>query len=279
MKKRIPFALALLLPLLLLGCSQRKTADERRVITVTIEPLRYFAERIAGDKFDIRTMVPSGANPETYEPTAQQMVELAESDLYVKVGSIGFERTWMKRLETNAPHAIVIDSSTGITLAQSADGIVDPHTWMSAANAAIISTNICKALTNIDHRDSLYFKQNLARLLSDIAHVDEEVKLTLEHAKSRTFLIYHPILTYFARDYGLTQIPMEQEGREPSAAQLQEVITQARRQGAQVFFVQKEFGEHNVEIVAKSSGTKKQTINPLGYDWAKEMKNIATSLK
>lgn len=271
--------LTLLLALLLMSCSESKPKDERRIVTVTIEPLRYFAERIAGDWFEIRTMVPSGANPETYEPTAQQMVDLSESDMYVKVGSIGFERTWMKRLEANAPHAIVVDSSIGIDPAQSADGIVDPHTWMSATNAAIIARNICEALTNIDKRDSLYFKQNLAQLLDEITRVDEDVKLALARTKSRSFLIYHPILTYFARDYGLTQIPMEQEGREPSAAQLQQVITQARQQGARTFFVQKEFGEHNVAIVAKNAGTQTVPINPLGYDWSKEMQNIANALK
>lgn len=279
MKTKIPLTLALLLALLLLGCTQTKTDDGRRTVTVTIEPLRYFTERIAGDRFDVRTMVPSGSNPETYEPTAQQMAGLAASDLYIRVGSIGFERTWMKRLETNAPHAIFVDSSTGIEPAQSADGIVDPHTWMSATNARLIATNICRALTRIDQRDSLYFKQNLAQLIAEIDRVDEEVKLTLAKAPTRTFLIYHPILTYFARDYGLTQIPMEQEGREPSAAQLQDVISSARRQGARIFFVQKEFGEHNIDLVARSSGTRKQPINPLGYDWAKEMTNIANCLK
>ena len=104
-----------ILLLTLVGCehaSQHKT----RQITVTIEPLRYFTEQIAGDHFEVNTMVPKGGNPETYEPTPQQMIQLAKSDLYIKVGNIGFERIWMPKLKQNAPHTLIIDSSYGIEL-------------------------------------------------------------------------------------------------------------------------------------------------------------------
>ena len=86
------YLLLLTVTLILASCTTNPQ-DTRRKITVTIEPLRYFTEQIAGEKFVVNTMVPQGGNPETYEPTAQQMVKLAESDLYIKVGNIGFERT------------------------------------------------------------------------------------------------------------------------------------------------------------------------------------------
>ncbi len=279
MNKYISSFLVLLTVVCLYGCGQSQKKSGRRVVTVTIEPLRYFTERIAGDKFQVQTMVPAGGNPETYEPTAQQMVDLSQSDLYIKVGSIGFERTWMKRLEANAPHAIVIDSSEGITPAQSAEGVADPHTWMSTTNASVIATNIYRALSNIDNRDSLYFRKNLDALLADIDNVDTQIREQLTRYKSSAFLIYHPILTYFARDYRLTQIPMEQEGREPSAKQLSETIAEARKLGVHTFFVQKEFSNRNVDVVATSVGAKKVSIHPLGYDWDKEMVKIATLLR
>lgn len=97
-------------------------------------------------------MVPIGGNPETYDPTAQQMIELSHSDLYVKVGNIGFEQTWMKRLKANAPHTIIVDSSEGIVPIESSDDVPDPHTWMSCQNAAIIAQNIYKALLQIDRK-------------------------------------------------------------------------------------------------------------------------------
>ena len=256
-----------------------KPVKEGRIVTVTIEPLRYFTEQIAGNRFKVVTMVPNGGNPETYEPSARQMMNLSESDMYIKVGNIGFERTWMKKLEANAPHAIVVDSSDGITPQRTPHGDIDPHTWMSAANARIIALNIYRALAGIDSKDSIYFRDNLQKLLNRIDSVDTSIRTVLTKETSKAFLVYHPVLTYFTHDYKLRQIAMEEEGREPSAAQLQTVITEARQAGVKTFFVQKEFANRNVDVVARETKTAKTEINPLGYDWEKEMLKVANSLK
>lgn len=268
----------LAITLLLMSCGG-KQVKENRVVTVTIEPLRYFTEQIAGDRFDVVTMVPKGGNPETYEPSAQQMMDLSASDIYIKVGNIGFERTWMKKLEANAPHAIVVDSSDGITPQRTPHGDVDPHTWMSAANARIIASNIYRALAEIDSKDSIYFRDNFEKLLDRIDAVDTSIRETLTKDKSQSFLIYHPILTYFANDYKLHQIAMDEEGCEPSAAQLRNVIVEARKMGVKTFFVQSEFANRNVDVVVKETQAVKATINPLGYHWDKEMLNVAKCLR
>lgn len=251
----------------------------KRMITVTIEPLRYFTEQIAGNKFDVATMVPNGSSPETYEPTAKQMVKLSGSDLYIKVGNIGFERTWMKKLESNAPHTIIINSSEGIILQKNRNGIPDPHVWMSTSNAKIIVRNIYRALAEIDSKDSIYFKSNLTKLLEKIEITNINVRESISKNKTLTFLIYHPALTYFARDYGLKQIAIEEEGREPSAAQLQQTISTAKQKRVKVLFVQKEFTNRNTEIVEEGTNAKKVEINPLSYNWNKEMEDIAKKLK
>lgn len=256
-----------------------RQAPDRRVITVTIEPLRYFAECIAGDRFDVETMVPQGGNPETYEPSARQMMNLSHCVLYVKVGSIGFERTWMKKLEQNAPHAIIVDSSDGISMMKTENGIPDPHTWMSTANSLIIAENIYRALVKIDKKDSIYFKKNLENLIDSINHVDSEIRHLVRNAKTRSFLIYHPILTYYARDFGLTQIPLEEESREPSARQMHNIISRAKNERVKVFFVQKEFANRNINAVTESTGADTAEIDPLGYDWQNEMIKVARCLK
>jgi zinc transport system substrate-binding protein len=260
------------------SCSMPKT-NGRRIITVSIEPLRFFAEQIAGDKFEVKTMVPKGNNPETYEPTAQQMVDLALSDIYIKVGNIGFERTWMKKLELNAPHTIIIDSSDGIVPAKSINGISDPHTWMSCLNAITIAKNIYHSLAEIDSKDSIYFKQNLENLVIKIEETDTKIRGNLTKDKNPSFLIYHPALTYYAIEYGLTQIPIEEEGREPSATQLKNIITLAKAKKVKTIFVQKEFSNRNSKMVAESVGAKEEEINPLNYDWDKEMVKISESLR
>lgn len=272
------YLLLLTVTLFLASCTTNPQ-DTRRKITVTIEPLRYFTEQIAGDKFVVNTMVPQEGNPETYEPTTQQMVKLAESDLYIKVGNIGFERTWMKKLSQNAPHTIIIDSSEGIDLAPSSHGVTDPHTWMSTNNAKQIARNIYQAVVSINARDSASYRRNYEALIDTIEATDMRLREQLTRDKSQTFLIDHPALTYFARDYELLQIQVEEEGREPSAAQLKKTIQLAKDKKVKVMFVQKQFETRSTKIVSQEVGAKTIAINPLSHNWSEEMVSIAKKLK
>ena len=118
MKKK--YILLLLIAILVFSCKQgsqqSRTDDDRPVITVTIEPLRYFTEAIAGDRFTVTSMVPRGSSPETYDPTPQQLIDLAKSKAYFRIGYIGFEQTWIDKLTDNAPHLQFFDMSEGINL-------------------------------------------------------------------------------------------------------------------------------------------------------------------
>ena len=257
----------------LFSCSSPKNGNKSK-ITVSIEPLRYLTEQIVGDRFEVITMVPNGSSPETYEPTARQMIDLSESILYIKVGHLGFEQTWMPRLTANAPHITVVNSSERIV----ANIDDDPHLWMSAKNAIVMAHNIYDAVKRIDAKDSVYFRQRLDSLCNVIQATDKYIKQTIATGKCRTFVIYHPALTYYASDYGLEQIAVEEHGREPSAAELQNIISTARSKGVKTMFVQREFANREVDIIANAIGARKVEINPLGYDWNKEMKRVASEM-
>ena len=116
-------------------------------------------------------------------------------------------------------------------------------------------------------------------MLEKIENTDINVRENISKNKTLTFLIYHPALTYFARDYGLTQIPIEEEGREPSAAQLQQTISTAKKKMVKIIFIQKEFANRNTSIVEQGTNAQKVEINPLSYNWNKEMENIAMKLQ
>ena len=257
----------------LFSCSSAKN-DNANKITVSIEPLRYLTEQILGDRFEVVTMVPKGSSPETYEPTARQMADLSESILYIKVGELGFERTWMPRLTSNAPHITVVNSSEGIT-SHIGD---DPHSWMSARNAIIMAHNIYEAVKRIDVKDSVFFRQRLDSLCNVIHATDKYIRQTTAQAHCKSFIIYHPALTYFASDYGLEQLALEEHGREPSAAELEQIISTARAKGVKTMFIQREFANRNVDIITNTIGARKVEINPLGYDWNKEMRRIAAEM-
>ena len=256
-------------------------SNAKPTVTVTIPPYQYFVEKIAGDKVDVNVMVSNGNNPETYEPNAQQMMELSNSALYLKVGSIGFEQTWMKKLQDNAPDMKMIDTSVGIKPAQTPGGNIDPHVWMSCKNARIIASNIFKALCQLEPENKTFFQKNYQQLLSSIDRQDSIIRKSFKDNPEmvRKFVIYHPILTYFARDYQLEQLAIEEEGREPSAAQLKSLIERARKQKIRYCLIQAEFANRNTTTFIKESQTKAMDINPLQADWANAMKEVSLAVQ
>lgn len=288
------FLYLIILCVILAGCkgTPQKQADSGKAsgtekpavtvtVTVTISPYKYFVDQIAKGKVDVNVMVSNGNNPETYEPYAQQMMELSKSALYLKVGSIGFEQTWMKKLQDNAPDMKVIDTSVGIKPAKTPGGNIDPHVWMSCSNARIIASNILKALCELEPKNKAFFEKNYQSLLSIIDKRDSTIKESFKKDPDlvRKFVIYHPILTYFARDYQLEQLAIEEEGREPSAAQLKSLIERARKEKIKFCLIQAEFANRNTTTFINESHTKAMNINPLQGDWNRSMQEAAAAVQ
>ena len=280
-----------LLPILTLficfACGNTAQKSEKAIITVTLEPLRYFTEAIAGENYQVVSMVPKGSSPESYDPTPQQLVNLSKSQAYFRIGHIGFEQAWMKKLEANCPDMKVYDTSKGVDLIRDKghwhgdhfhEGGVEPHIWNSTQNALIIADNIYQALCELDSTHEADYKNRLDRLKQSIRQTDAETRRLLENADS-TFLIYHPALSYFARDYGLKQISIEEGGKEPSPAQLKKLIETCRNENVHTIFVQQEFDQRNAQLIAHELGIDIVSINPLSYDWTEEMLQTAKALK
>ncbi len=288
------FLYLIILCVILAGCkgTPQKQADSGKAsstekpavtvtVTVTISPYKYFVDQIAKGKVDVNVMVSNGNNPETYEPYAQQMMELSKSALYLKVGSIGFEQTWMKKLQDNAPDMKVIDTSVGIKPAKTPGGNIDPHVWMSCSNARIIASNILKALCELEPKNKAFFEKNYQSLLSIIDKRDSTIRESFKKDPDLVskFVIYHPILTYFARDYQLEQLAIEEEGREPSASQLKSLIERARKEKIKFCLIQAEFANRNTTTFINESHTKPMDINPLQGDWNWAMQEAAAAVQ
>ena len=272
---------------ILSACGNTTQKSEKPILTVTLEPLRYFTEAIAGDNYEVVSMVPKGSSPESYDPTPQQLVNLSKSQAYFRIGYIGFEQAWMKKLEANCPNMKVYDTSKGIDLIRDKghwhgdhfhEGGVEPHVWNSTQNALIIADNIYQALCELDSTHQEDYQKRLDVLKQTIRQTDANVRTLLENADS-TFLIYHPALSYFARDYGLKQVCIEEGGKEPSPAQLKALIETCRNENVHTIFVQQEFDQRNAQLIANELGVNIVSINPLSYDWVKEMIRIAEALK
>ncbi len=270
----------------LTACGHTPQSVQAPTLTVTLEPLRYFTEAIAGEHYQVVSMVPKGSSPETYDPTPQQLVALGQSQAYLRIGYIGFEQTWMERLTANAPHLKVFDTSKGIELIhakghQHGDhyhaGGVEPHVWNSTQNATVIADNIYQALCELDAAHQKEYKERLDSLKQVIQQTDQTIREQLQGA-NHTFLIYHPALSYYARDYGLQQISIEEEGKEPSPAQLKKLIDTCRKENIHVIFVQQEFDTRNARLIADELNVQIVPINPLSVDWPAEMIRVAQAI-
>ncbi len=290
--KRIHCWIYLLLAIVGLSACQGKKEGGTRTISVTIEPQRYFAEKIAGDLFHINCVTPAGQSPETYDPTPQQMVQISQSQAYFRIGEIGFEQAWMKNLQSQNPDMVVFDLSEGMELVKNEEeaheegeahphhhhGSVDPHIWTSISGARVIAQNTYQAFIKLDPENQEVYRAGYQRLIEEIDSTEAEMKQLLQPLAGTAFIIYHPALTYFAREFGLKQLCIELDGKEPSPAQLKQLLETATQSGAKVVFVQQEFDRKNAELIAKETGCRLVTINPLSYNWHDEMIRLATIL-
>ncbi len=271
--------------------SKRGAGEGERILTVTIEPQRYFLDRIVGDAFVVNTLVPPGASPETYEPAPSVMVELGKSKLYFKVGDLGFERAWSQRLVENNPDVVVVDCSEGIDLMEGHDHHhgdeeghfqhhegMDPHVWSSPRAVKHFTRNMVEAVVESDPQNEDVYRANYEALARTIERTDSIVKALLENAASRSFIIYHPALGYFAEDYGLHQFSIEFEGKNPSPSQIKELIDIARKENINTVFVQLGFDKKNAEVIAEEINAEIFTIDPLAYAWDEEVIRIAAIL-
>jgi zinc transport system substrate-binding protein len=156
---------------------------------------------------------------------------------------------------------------------------VEPHVWNSTGNALIIAGNTYKALSQLDKTNEVYYRNRYDSLCQRIQHTDSLIRRQLSAPEAaKAFMIYHPALSYFARDYGLHQISIEEGGKEPSPAHLKALIDLCQAEDVRVIFVQPEFDKRNAETIAQQTGTKVIPINPLSYDWEEEMLNVAKAL-
>lgn len=279
-----------LMGLLLLFAACVSKQQEEKVVSVTIEPQRYFAERIAGDRFTIHCVVPEGQSPETYDPTPRQMVRIGQGQAYLRIGTIGFELAWMDNIQANNPEMRVFDLSEGIQPLKSPEeggahalhthshGEMDPHIWNSIAGARLIAKNTRDAFMALDPEGEDFYQANYEELMEEIRETEAAISSLLRPLRHKAFIIYHPALTYFAAEYGLTQLCIEIDGKEPSPAQLEELVRTARAHDAKVVFIQQEFDQKNAELIAEETGCRLVRINPLDYHWNAEMIHIAKAL-
>jgi len=278
--------LYILLSTLALSCHPPREVGEKPVISVSILPQEYFLKQLAGELVYVNVLIPPGASPATYEPTVAQLGKLEQSTSYFRIGHVGFEQSWMDKLKSVNPEMDIVDLSQGVELSHEMEevneshhghshGGTDPHIWLSVANARIIARNIYRELLPMFPDQEQELSRRYEKFSVSLDSLEEAIHLKLDGLKDRNFMIYHPALTYFARDYQLVQHPLEVEGKSPSPAHLRAMTDLARDHKITRILIQNQFDRKNAEVLAKEIGGELIEFDPLDPCWMDQMLYIA----
>ena len=290
MKTLIACILATGLMFTVLSCAPEREADDRVGVVVTVLPQAEFVENVGGEKVNVTVLVPPGANPHTYEPKPVQMAALAEAEMYAKVGSgVEFELVWLDKLIATNKEMTVVDCSKGVELQETGTEVeheeehknhsrMDPHIWMSPLNAQIMVRNICDGLIEVDPENRSYYEQNRDDYLQRLAEIDRKMRDGLAEVKNRRFMVYHPAFGYFASEYNLEMITIEEEGKEPTAASLVRLIEEVKAHDIRVIFAEPQFNPKSAEVIAEAIGGRVVLIDPLAKDYIGNLRIILSEM-
>ncbi len=288
MKSRLlPFLLqALLLTLMSLQPVFSNEASAMKVF-VSIEPLRYLAERVGGEHIDVETMIAPGESPATFSPTPRKMTRLKNARLFFHVG-VPSEQAWLPRVRESYPATRLVDVRKGIVLRQRAGhdeahghahaDDLDPHVWNSPLTSIRIAANMRDALSEVDPANKALYADNFRQLADELHALDQKIDAMLVELPSRRFMVFHPSWGYFADRYGLQQIAIEKSGKTPGIRQLGRLIQQARADGIKMIIVQPQFSRRDAETIAREIGGKVVAIDPLAYDIPATLLKMAATL-
>jgi len=249
-------------------------------VFASIEPVQFLVERVGGARVGVEVLVGAGQRPETYEPTPRQIAALARSDVFFGVG-MPLEAAWRRQIrETTASEVKWVDLAAdlpGHGGAGHRHGL-DPHLWLSPANARRMALTIAEVLGRLDPEHAARFEANAQRLDSELRALDREVAGILAGSGVEAFLVYHPAWGHFARAYGLTQIAIESEGKEPGSRGLVKVIRKAKAAGIRTVFVDPRHGRRLAETVAEAVDGRVEVLDPLSYDYFDNLRRAARAI-
>jgi zinc transport system substrate-binding protein len=277
-------------------------ATDKQTVFVSIVPQKFFVQQISKDLVHVEVMVQPGASPATYEPKASQMARLATSEAYFSIG-VPFEKAWLGKISAVNPHIKIIHTERNIEkiampshhhnemdAGQHIDGdrseqdhpgdtVLDPHIWLSPTLVKKQAAVIVEGLKSLDPEHAMDFDSNYHLFLDKINALDAEIRATLRDSRGLRFMVFHPSWGYFAKDYGLIQIPIEIEGKTPKPAQLVELIRLARKDNIRVIFAQPQFSQKSAEVVAREIEGKVIFADPLAEDWITNLRNVTEKIK
>ncbi len=258
--------------------------QDRYTVFVSIQPQKYFVERVGGQFVDVQVLVPPGQSPETYEPTPRQMAGLGSARVFFRAG-MPFEEPLFRRGSGVFQTVEVVDTRNGVPLrafhghGDEEAGHRDPHVWLDPERVKIQAGTICETLCRIDPVHADTYRQGLNGFQRDLDRVHARVSAVLAPLKGRRIYVFHPAFGYFTDAYGLVQVPLEDEGKEPGPRRLAGLIEQARRDRVRALFVQPQHSAREAQAFADAIGARVVPLDPLAVDYLENLERMAAAVR
>ncbi|MBO7189644.1 MAG: zinc ABC transporter substrate-binding protein [Alistipes sp.] len=271
-------AILLILTTIICGCGGVSEDEGKKTIYVTITPLQAIVEEVTGGDYKVETLVPKGASPESFEPTAKQLMALNDAEQIFSVGLINFEQSLISSVKQSNR---IVNLSKGVELLAGSCSHcghhhshgIDPHIWTSPRALKRMVENIGETMCKIAP-DSVKYQVNTDKLLCKLNTLDSLCNSKIYANGVDAIMIYHPAFTYYAHDYGIEQIAVEQDGKEPSPRQLTTLVEKARNHNITTILIQPQYGKDKLRALATECGAEIVEVDPLCEDIVAEIERV-----
>jgi zinc transport system substrate-binding protein len=234
------------------------------------------ADDLGGDAVTVHTVLRPGESPTTLQPDDARVSRVLAARALFRAG-VPFESgAWFAALSGELE---IVDLRAGVptrtidghqhghgSAAHEPIGAIDPHIWLSPTRLLVQSRTIAAALIRLDPMHAEDFESRLGSLTAELEALDTSIAATLAPHRGRSFVVFHPSWGYFADDYGLVQIAIEIDGKEPSDAELTELQQRTGALGITTVFVQPQIAGRSADAVAAAIGARVVFLDPLAPD-------------
>ena len=243
-------------------------------VLVTVAPYKYFVEQIAGKTVKVQILVPAGASPHSFEPSAKELVNASQSALWLRIGE-AFEKKSLKVLKDSNPRMQVVDMRQDVINCTSDQ--CDNHIWLSLELVKMQALIIKNALSKLSPQNEPLYQMGLERFLRNIDKMSLDFKRLFEKHPTKAILVSHPAFAYFCRDYAIKQLSVEHEGREPTIKQTDELINILKDLGVTKAILEPQYQNKGTLLIANMLKLQTYLIDPYAEGWELNMKYIATT--
>jgi len=272
----------LILIIIPIGTGCAKSTDgptDKIIVAVSIVPQETFVEEVAGNLVDVVTLIPPGSSPETYSPTPRELQKFSQASVYFSIGVPAETANILPKAKDLAPNTKIVDLARIVAQKypdrEFAPGERDPHIWLSPKRVKVMIDAIEKELSALDPSNSSIYQRNAKAYKARLDELDNRIKELLKDLPNKTFIAYHPAFGYFADDYGLEMISLEEEGKEATPGRFEEVIEIAKSKNIKTIFYQAEVDSRQSKAFAEEIGGRAEQISPLAPNYIENLEKIA----